>query len=68
MRQLVGKRDLDRKLGVWHLDVAGALGRQVASMELVEARAQSEAWAQDSEEQHVGKQSEVILLEVKNKD
>lgn len=68
MRQPVGKRDLDRKLGVWHLDVAGVLGRQVVSTEQVEANAQSEALAQDSEEQHVGEPSEVILLDVKNKD
>ena len=49
------------------MDVAQALGRQVVSMEQVEASAQSEALALDSEEQPVGEQSEAILS-VKDKD
>lgn len=67
-RHPVGRRDPDRKLGVWQLDVAQALGRQVVAAEQVEASAQSEALALDSEEQPVGEQSEAILSEVKGKD
>ena len=52
-RHPVGTRDLDRKLGAWHLDVAQALGRQVVSTEQVEASARSEALTPDSEEQQV---------------
>lgn len=44
------------------------LGRQVVSMEQVNAVAPSETLAQDSEEQPVGEQSEVILLHVRSKD
>lgn len=61
MKQVVGKRNVDRKLGVWHLDVAQVLGRQVVSVEPVEAVAPSETPAWDSEEQDVGELSEVIL-------
>lgn len=66
--QPAGKWDRDRKLGVWHLDAAQALGRQVVSSEQLEAIAQSEAPAQDSEGQPVGEPSEVILLDVKSED
>lgn len=53
---------------MWHLDVALVLGRQMFSMEQVEANAQLEALEQDSEERHCGGRSEVILLEAENKD
>ena len=66
-RHPAGKRDPDRKLGVWQLDVAQALGRLVVSTEQVEVSAQSEALALDSEEQPMGEQSEAILSEVKDK-
>jgi len=67
-RHPVGKRAPDGKLGVWQLDVAQALGRHVVSTEQVEASAQSEALALDSEEQPVGEQSEAILSGLKDKD
>lgn len=64
MRQPADAQDL----GVWHLEVAQALGRHVASTGPVEAIAPSEAPALDAEEQQEGEQSEAILSDEKGRD
>lgn len=53
---------------MWHLEVAQALGRHVASTGPVEAIAPSEAPALDAEEQQEGEQSEAILSDEKGRD